>query len=91
MQSSESRHFQLCLGQFPFNPATQALSDKVASERFGHSNLQTTLSVYQHVEPDQFPAPRCYQASRESGLEKEPVGLKTNELVNRGGLEPPTR
>jgi integrase len=30
---------------------------KVVSELLGHSNVQTTLSVYQHVEPEQFRAP----------------------------------
>ena len=30
---------------------------KVVSELLGHSNVQTTLSVYQHVETDQFRAP----------------------------------
>jgi len=30
---------------------------KVVSELLGHSSVQTTLSVYQHVETDQFRAP----------------------------------
>jgi len=29
----------------------------VVSELLGHSNVQTTLSIYQHVETDQFRAP----------------------------------
>jgi integrase len=30
---------------------------KVVSELLGHSSVQTTLSVHQHVEPEQFRAP----------------------------------
>jgi integrase len=30
---------------------------KVVSKLLGHSNVQTTLSIYQHVETDQFRAP----------------------------------
>jgi len=53
-----------------------------------------------HVETDQFRAPTNEIATEllpevtkfaASRAQKEPDVLKTKELVNRGGLEPPTR
>ena len=60
------------------------------SELLGHSNVQTTLSVYQHVETDQFRAPLNEIATEllpdvtklaASRAWKEPDVLKRKELV----------
>jgi hypothetical protein len=62
----------------------------------GHSTVQTTLSGYQQVQTDDFRAPLNEMATEllsdviKRAWRQLDV-LKLKELVNRGGLEPPTR
>ena len=66
---------------------------KIVSGLLGHSNVQTTLQIYQHVDTRDLRAPLNETAIQllPSRLTRRSRRLKLKDLVSRGGLEPPTR